>query len=144
MIYAIYGLEGVLLLLAGLEDMRKREISVMYILSMGVIAVCSCFLSEGRSIPDAVGGCVIGLCMMGISIISEEQVGRGDGMVIAALGFLFGVRNTLGMVCMASILMLFAVIVLLITKRAGKKSRIPFIPAIFGAYVMNLILGGVV
>ena len=80
--------------------------------------------------------------MIGISIISGEQIGRGDGMVIAALGILCGVRNTLGIVCFASLFMLVPALVLVICKKGNKKTKLPFLPALFLGYLVNILLGG--
>lgn len=142
MINGIYGLEGLLLLIAGIEDVKKREIRVIYIVAMAMVACCGCIVRQGQSWYGALGGMAIGLCMFGISIISEEQIGKGDGLVIAALGILCGVRNTLGMVCFASLFMLPVAFVIILLKKGRKKIRLPFLPALFLGYVMTFFLGG--
>lgn len=142
MIYSIYGLEGLLLFLAGIEDIRKKEVRIIYIFAMGIVALGGCFFREDFSWYGAFGGFIIGLCMIGISFISGEQIGRGDGMIIAVLGVLCGVRDTLGIVCFASLYMLVPAFVLLISRRGNKKTRMPFLPALFLGYVTSLLLGG--
>ena len=104
MIYGIYGMECLLLFLAGIEDIRKKKIHILTIFAMGVTALLGCMLRQDYGWYGALGGFLIGICVIGISIISGEQIGRGDGMVIAALGILCGVRNTLGIVCFALLL----------------------------------------
>ncbi len=141
MLYGIYGLEGLLLFLAGIEDLRKKEIRLLYMMAMGVVAIGGCLLREDQNWYGAFGGFFIGLCMLGISYISEEQIGKGDGLVIAALGILCGVRNTLGIVCFASLFMLIPAFVVILRKKS-RKTRLPFLPALFGGYVMIFVLGG--
>lgn len=142
MLVGIYGLEGLLLFLAGIEDVRKKEIRIIYIVAMGIVACVGCLFRQNHSWYGALGGALIGLCMLGISLLSEEQIGRGDGLVIAALGLFFGVRNTLGMVCFASIFMLTVALLTIIIKKGKTKIRLPFLPALFLGYVMTLLLGG--
>ena len=142
MINGIYGLEGLLLLLAGIEDVRKREIRVIYIAAMILVACCGCIFRQGHSWYGVLGGLFIGLCIFGISIISEEQIGKGDGLVIAALGILCGVRNTLGIVCFASLFMVPVAFVVIFFKRGKKRIRLPFLPALFLGYIMTFLLGG--
>lgn len=144
MIYGIYGLEGLLLFMAGIEDIRKKEISVIYLAAMGIVALCGCVCRENFNWYGAAGGFLVGLCMIAVSQMSGEQIGRGDGMVVAALGILCGVRNTLGIVCFASIFMLVPVCILLVGKRGNRKTRLPFLPALFLGYLMSLALGGMV
>ena len=80
--------------------------------------------------------------MFGISMISEEQIGKGDGLVIAALGILCGVRNTLGIVCFGSLFMLPVALAVILLKKEKKKIRLPFLPALFLGYIMTFFLGG--
>lgn len=140
MIYGIYGLEGLLLFLAGIEDIRKREIHLLYIAAMGIVACLGFVFMQDKSWYGAIGGLFVGLCMLGISVISEEQIGRGDGLVTGALGILCGVRDTLGIVCFASLFMLPAAFLAILLKK-GKRIRLPFLPALFLGYVMMLLLG---
>ena len=142
MLAGIYGMEGLLLFLAGIEDMKKREIRMIYIVAMGLVACLGCFFRQNYNWYGAIGGVLIGVSMLGISLISEEQIGRGDGLVIAAIGLFFGVRNTLGMVCFASLFMLPIAFVVILIKKEKKKIRLPFLPALFLGYVVTILLGG--
>ncbi|MBQ6787268.1 MAG: prepilin peptidase [Lachnospiraceae bacterium] len=142
MIYGIYALEGLLLFFAGIEDVRKREIRVIYIVAMALVACYGCMVRQDHSWYGALGGLFIGVCMFGISIISGEQIGKGDGLVIAALGILCGVRNTLGIVCFASLFMVPIAFVVILLKRGKKRIRLPFLPALFLGYSMTFLLGG--
>lgn len=142
MLVGIYGLEGLLLFLAGIEDVRKKEIRIIYVVAMGIVACVGCLFQQNHSWYGALGGALIGLCMLGISLLSEEQIGRGDGLVIAALGLFFGVRNTLGMVCFASLFMVPIALLIIVIKKEKKKIRLPFIPALFLGYVMTISIGG--
>lgn len=143
MIYGIYGLEGLLLFGASIEDVRKREVRIISILAMGAVALCGCLTRINQNWYGTLGGLFIGICMIGISLISQEQIGKGDGMVIAALGMLCGVRNTLGMVCFASLFMLLPAFVVMVKKKGSKKTRLPFLPALFLGYILVCLLGGV-
>lgn len=142
MIYGIYGIEGLLLLLAGLEDIRKKKIHLFLILAIGTTALLGCIVRQDYGWHGALGGFLIGICVIGISVISGEQIGKGDGMVIAALGILCGVRNTLGIVCFASLFMLVPALVLIVSRKGNKKTKLPFLPALFLGYLVILLLGG--
>lgn len=143
MMHVVYGLEGLLLLLAGVEDMKKQEIHILYILGMGVTALCGCLIRENHSWYGTVGGLAIGLCMIAVAWMSDGQIGKGDGMVIAALGIMCGVRNTLGIVCFASLFMLVPAFIIVLRKRGKKNIRLPFLPALFLGYIMTLLLGDI-
>lgn len=141
MLVGICGVEGLLLFLAGMEDVRKKKIRIIYIVGMAIVACFGCFFRQNHNWYGSLGGVLIGLCMVGISLLSEEQIGKGDGFVIAALGLFCGVRNTLGIVCFASLFMLPVAIVTILIKKGKKGIRLPFLPALFLGYVVTLLLG---
>ena len=75
-----------------------------------------------------------------MSIATREQIGRGDGIVIAAVGIALGARKCLLVVFTASFLMAAAAIVVLIFRKGGRQTRLPFLPAIFVGYAVCVFL----
>ena len=59
MLVGIYGLEGLLLFLAGIEDVRKKEIRIIYIVAMGIVACVGCLFQQNHSWYGALGGALI-------------------------------------------------------------------------------------
>ena len=136
----VYIITTLLLMAAAIEDIKKKEISRVLLAGIGISCSWGCCLMNNRNWWEIIGGFTIGLCVIGISIISAEQIGKGDGMVIAALGLLLGARNCFFMIGIASILMTMLSIVILTLKKAGRHTKIPFIPAIFGGYAAVLVI----
>ena len=106
-----------------------------------LVCLAAAVFKEDFGIMDAAGGLAIGLCTIGVSIASREQIGRGDGMVIAMLGFVMGVRKCLAVVGMASVLMCMAAIVVLVMKKGNRRTRLAFLPALFAGYVLCIVGG---
>jgi leader peptidase (prepilin peptidase)/N-methyltransferase len=88
---------------------------------------------------SALLGTLVGICVLGISIISDGQIGKGDGYMIAALGLVLGFRGSLVVVCMSSMIMCVIAVVMLILKKGDKKTKLPFIPALFAGYTIFII-----
>lgn len=126
---------GGLLFIAGITDIRKRMVSkrLLWILFM-VCLVAVLFMTE-NSILSIMGGLAVGFCAIGISVASKEQIGKGDGIVITAIGLVLGARKCLLVVCIACLLMSFIAIVILLFRRGNRHTRLPFLPAIFAGYV---------
>jgi Type II secretory pathway, prepilin signal peptidase PulO and related peptidases len=137
---------GVLLFVAGVMDLKSKTISRGLILALAVAglvgALINVFMNKGFGIWEAVGGVLIGLCAIGLSMISREQIGRGDGLVIAAIGLMLGFRRCLFAVCMASIIMTLVSVIILILRTGNRNTRLPFIPALFAGYVMCMTAAG--
>jgi leader peptidase (prepilin peptidase)/N-methyltransferase len=130
---------GVMLFAAGVIDMRRLIVSRVFILSLLAVCVVAFFTQENPNILTAVSGTLVGICILGISMLSGEQLGKGDGLVIAALGVAVGFRGCLVVVCIASVIMSFIALCLLAFKKGNRKTRLPFIPAIFAGYSIFLI-----
>ena len=73
---------------------------------------------------------------MGISKLGREQVGMGDGMIIALTGLFLGMNGCFIMVCTASFVMVFIAAAVLILKKGNKYTKLPFLPALFVGYIV--------
>lgn len=126
---------GGLLLIAGITDIRKQMVSrrLLGILFMVCLATVP-FMTE-NSILSIIGGLAVGFCAIGISMMSKEQIGKGDGIVITAIGLVLGARRCLLVVCIASLLMSLIAIGILLFRRGNRHTRLPFLPAIFTGYI---------
>lgn len=127
---------GVLLFAAGITDIRKKQISRRFLLVLLPVCLAAARLKADFGVSDALGGMAVGLCAVGISMMSREQIGRGDGLVIAAVGLVLGAPGCLAAVCAASLMMCAAAIAVLIFKKGNRRTRLPFLPAIFAGYVL--------
>ena len=127
---------GILLLAAGIIDIRKKQISRGMILALLLLCFAVIPFKEDYGIYNAVGGLAIGACAIGVSVVSREQIGRGDGMVIAAIGLVLGAYSCIAVVCVASMIMCVVSIVVLVSKKGTKQTRLPFLPAVFVGYAL--------
>lgn len=127
---------GVLLFVAGVVDIKKKQVSRSLISMLAVMCLGAIFFKGTFGIYDAIGGFTIGVCAIGISIASHDQIGRGDGFVIASLGLLLGFRSCLAAVCVASLIMCIVAVFVLVCKKGSRDMRLPFLPAVFAGYAL--------
>lgn len=137
---------GVLLFMAGAMDLKSKTISREMILVLMIVcfagAFIKVFINKEFGIWDIIGGVLIGFCAIGLSMVSRDQIGRGDGLVIVAIGLVLGFRKCLFAVCMASIIMTLVSVIVLILRKGNRNTRLPFIPALFAGYVMCMTVAG--
>lgn len=131
---------GLLLFVAAVMDLKSRSISRGLIFALMLVSFAGIFVRADFGIWNAAGGALIGLCAVGLSMISKEQIGRGDGLVIAALGLVLGFRECLAAVCLASVIMALVSVVILMLKKGNRNTRLPFIPALFVGYVTCILI----
>lgn len=137
---------GGMLFAAGITDLRSRTVSRRFLLALALFCTIGVIFQGGCRLPDSVGGFGIGLCVIGLSVISRGQIGRGDGIVIALVGLLLGFYGCLVVVCLASLIMALASIVVLVLKKGSRYTRLAFLPALFTGYLIYLgrgLLGGI-
>lgn len=131
---------GMLLLAASIADIKRKQISRAQITLLLLVCCAVIPLKRDFVFTDAAGGLSLGLCAVGLSIATREQIGRGDGIVIAIVGFALGFRRCLLVVCTASFMMCAIAILVLIFKKGGRHTKLPFLPAVFVGYVLCVIL----
>lgn len=137
---------GVLLFMAGAMDLKSKTISREMILVLMIVcfagAFIKVFINKEFGIWEIIGGVLIGFCAIGLSMVSRDQIGRGDGLVIVAIGLVLGFRKCLFAVCMASIIMTLVSVIVLILRKGNRNTRLPFIPALFAGYIMCMTVAG--
>lgn len=140
MTHMTYFIVGILLFIMSVQDIRKRAISNKYIVVLAIISAIGGFFVNQLTWMDMLGGCSMGLCLLGIAVLTREQIGTGDGLVVAALGLLLGAIQTLTMLSIASLLMAAFASLLIILKKGNKKLKLPFLPAISVGYVLCMLI----
>jgi leader peptidase (prepilin peptidase)/N-methyltransferase len=139
---------GIMLFGAGIVDIRSLKVSRAFIIVLFLACMAAFATSENPNVISALAGASIGLCAIGISFAAGEQIGRGDGLVIMAIGIIAGFRWCLAVVCIASVVMSIVAIVMLVLKKGNKKTKLPFIPALFVGYIIFVasttsLIGGI-
>jgi len=99
-------------------------------LSLFVYALISIlfFKYEGFEWTDVGLSVIPGLFLVALSFITEGKVGMGDGIVTAMLGPALGLEKSIYVLMGALILNSLLSGILLLFKKAGKNTRIPFVP----------------
>lgn len=136
MTQVIYAIVGILLLMMSVQDIKACKISNGYILVIAMVCgIGGCFF-EKLSWIEMLSGCSVGFGLLGISVLTREQIGAGDGFVMAAIGLLVGAMKALTILSAASLMMAAVSVILIIIKRGTRNMRLPFLPAISIGYML--------
>lgn len=128
---------GGYLIPCAVSDLRRRSIPCWLaaggpLLSAGWMLVR--IMTESSDWMEFPTAMIPGAAVLGLSFLTEGQIGTGDGLVLICLGFLLGCRRTLFILFIGLLLSSICSVVLLIRRKAGRKSRIPWMPFLFGGY----------
>ncbi len=141
--YFIYILIEILLLLylliCTIRDIRTRTISMGVSLIFGVVLISLKIIGQDFSLTGILLGAIPGICLILLGLISRQSIGYGDGIVTIVLGITAGIEGTIT-TCLWAFIMTAIVSCILLIRHHSKRETLPFVPFLFGAYLLNNII----
>ena len=116
-------------------DIKTKTIPVV---AVAIIATSVLLyrLCMGIGMLELVIGLIPGIVLLVLAFATRESIGTGDGLVLCILGLFCGWRQCLAMFAMALVLSAILSIILLVCRKAGRKTELPFLPSLFGGYLL--------
>lgn len=130
------------LLICGVQDIRKKKI-LLWVVLLGAVLSCVCFpFCKSLSVPDRMGGAVVGVVIIILSLLTSGKIGMGDALLLCLTGLGLGFWGNLELFAIALFLAALLSIVLMVMHLADRKKSIPFVPFMFVSYLFIIIAGG--
>lgn len=129
----------ILLIICALEDWKRREVTVTYILLFGAAGVILHWLYPNCSVYSMVWGLLLGISVMGISFLSGGSIGMGDGILLAVTGIYLGGKANLELFLTGLFLAGIWSLGLVILKKKKRKEKIAFMPFLLAAYAGMMV-----
>ena len=130
---------GLLLIVSSWMDIRNKQISVVLLLVTGLFGIAGNILFSWTGWLSLAGGCGIGIALLGLSKITHGQIGLGDGGLLCVTGIYLGFYENIAVLLSALLLAGAWGTLLLVMRRAGRKTEIAFVPFVLIAYVVLCI-----
>lgn len=129
--------------IAAWQDKRELSINKRFLFLSGVLAVLGRNLVTDKSITLLEWGLSLlpGIVLLGLGWLSHWQIGAGDGMIILVMGIWLGIWETFAVVFMGMFLCSIFCGGLLLFRKVGRKTKVPFIPFLWIAYLMGRFFG---
>lgn len=122
------------LLWLAIQDKRYLGIPRLQLWIGAGILLLAGFFCE-CSWQERVGGAAFGAVLFAFVYFSKEAMGVADSVVVTACGIAFGLYEAVVLCFVTSLYAGGYSMVLLLAKKAGRKSRIPFLPFLLLGYV---------
>ena len=87
------------------------------------------------------GGLISGGVLLIISLISKSALGMGDVKMFTVLGLLYGLTDTYSVLLFSVVIMAVVSIVLLLAKKATRKTAIPMAPFVAIGFLLCILAG---
>ena len=120
-------------------DIKRKQVSLAILIPIGaVVLIWKVF--QGTEMVAFLTGLVPGVACLLLSYVTGESIGRGDGLVLCILGLLCGMKATLAVFGLALTFSAIWAIFLLILRRAGRKTELPFLPCLSLGYLVYALV----
>lgn len=129
----------VLLIICAVEDWKRKEVNVVYILLFGIVGVILHLLYPNCSVYSMLFGLLLGIGIVGISILSRGSIGMGDGILLVVTGVYLGGYGNLELFLTGMLFVGIWSLGLLVLKKKKRKERIAFIPFLLAAYAVMMV-----
>lgn len=127
------------LLLCSGQDIKEKRISLkMLILSGGLFFALS-FLFDEISWERRIENMIPGVAAFATAFLTKEQVGYGDAVCLVVLGSMISADILWGAILNGLFLLSACSAVLLMRKKAGRKTTLPFIPFLTAGLLWQMI-----
>ncbi len=129
-----------LLVVLSATDLEQRRLPHLVLDPLILAAIVFVPFNPSVSISDALLGGVAAVAFLGLlGLVVRDGVALGDLYLIAPLGLLLGWPSIFVAIFVAGLLAAAASVVLLVSRRAGMKSYIPFGPFLVAGAVVTLL-----
>ena len=126
------------LLVSSVMDIRTRRLPVwLLVLGSGLSAAAVLYQKSGYF--DILRGVMPGLSLLAIAF-ATKKAGYGDGIVLSCLGMVLGGEKVLLLFGLSSFLLALCSLVLLVFRKVGRNTGMPFLPFLTAAWIVVLKL----
>ena len=129
----------IFLILSTLIDLRKKEVNISLCISVALVGLIYEIFISKTDILSIILGILPGIFLMLTSIVTNEEIGKGDAAILSTIGIFLGLKKTI----LVLIYALFSTIIiggiLLLIRKKNKKYKIPFVPFILFSYIVFCI-----
>lgn len=129
----------ILLVVCAVEDLKRKEVTVTYILVFGIIGVLLHLFYPNCSVYSMLWGLLLGIAVMTVSVLSGGSIGMGDGILMTVTGVYLGGYQNLELFFIGVFLAGIWSLGLLVFKKKKRKEKIAFMPFLLVAYVFMLV-----
>ena len=131
-------LKGILLMgYPVIADLRSRQFNILPVIISSILLSLIQLFCKDMTIPEILLGVVPGVLIWFFSRWSQGAIGEGDAVVISGLGMITGWRSVCTIFLIACMMCAGIGICLLIGRKAGRKTELPFIPFLAVAFVLD-------
>lgn len=133
------------LLTGSVMDIRNRRVPIWLLLTGGIPSLTVIFFQcviSGREVVDILKGMLPGTGLLLVAFVTKNA-GYGDGIALLCLGIVLGGGKSLLLLGLSLFLISIFSLTMLVTRKAGRNTGIPYFPFLTGAWLIVVASGSV-
>lgn len=127
------------LAISAYRDWKEKNIYLYLPAGAMILGLVLHIFCRERAMEDMLCGAAVGVMMIIIGRTTGEAVGIGDGMMLVVSGIFLGFWGNLCLLVTALLLVGVTALFLLVIMKRGKDYRLPFLPFLLVAYLLQLL-----
>lgn len=132
----------IFLALCSIQDIREKKLSLKLLIVSGILFFAMSFIFEKMSARERVCNMLPGIFALVIAFMTREQIGYGDAACLIIMGNIVSGERLLGAVMGGMILFSIVGAVLMIRKKADRKTTMPFLPFLTAGMLWQIMITG--
>lgn len=129
-----------ILLWNAVHDIKYKTIIPSSLVTGSIVSVLFLLIQKDGSVFYHISGMLAGIFLIVCSYVTKGQIGIGDGLIFCFTGILLGPGRNIYLLFIALVFCAMISSLMVATKRAGKKTKIPFVPFVAAAYPLICII----
>lgn len=125
--------------MAAYRDWKELHIYLYIPITAGIAGLILHLLYQEHTLLEILLGAGMGGIMVLIALVSRENIGIGDGVMLMVSGVFLGARKNLELLFCALMLVGAAALFLIVVKKKRRDYRMPFLPFLLVAYLFQLV-----
>jgi leader peptidase (prepilin peptidase)/N-methyltransferase len=130
----------IVLVIEAVTDFKKKEVNIVFPVLLAAAATLMLFFTKDISLINSIIGIAEGVLLILISFLTKGEIGMGDGILLAACGLMLGGKDNLIMFFFACLSSAIVSALIMLIKKADKKTKIPFVPFMIPGFLIMVLL----
>lgn len=130
----------VFLTICGVKDMKDQEVPLIYLAGTAILGMLLLIYNPNITLLDSALGIALGGALLLFSWITKGALGQGDAWVMMVIGLLLGWQMAIALFLYGLFLSALWGGYLLIIRRQSRKTKVPFIPFLWGGALLIYLI----
>ncbi len=124
------------LTICSVTDILKKQIYMKVIIPFFSLGLALFFIKSDLSVIEELTGILLGVLLLILARLSSERIGYGDALMVMVSGAYLGIFLNIKLLMWALFISALFSLLLLILKKAGRYTQIPFAPFLLISYFL--------